>query len=51
MVSKTELIRFGGKRGVWSAGCGKCGVWRMRGVENEGCGKCGVWKMRNVENA
>ena len=23
----------------------------MRSVENAGCGKCGVWKMRGVENA
>ena len=22
--------RFGGKRGVRSAECGKCGVWKMR---------------------
>ena len=29
-----------------NAGCGKCGVWKMRGVENAECGKCGVWKMR-----
>ena len=45
--------RFGGKRGVRSvenAGCGKCGVWKMRGVENTECGKCGVWKIRSVEN-
>ena len=39
-------FRFGGKRGVRSAECGKCRVWKMRGVENEECGKCGVWKMR-----
>ena len=25
--------------------------WKTRGVENAGCGKCGVWKMRSVENA
>ena len=25
----------------------ECGV---RSVENAGCGKCGVWKMRGVEN-
>ena len=22
----------------------------MRSVENAGCGECGVWKMRGVEN-
>ena len=22
-----------------SAGCGKCGVWKIRSVENAGCGK------------
>ena len=38
-------VGFGGKRGVRSAECGKCGVWKMRGVENAECGKCGVWKM------
>ena len=37
---------LGGKRGVRSAECGKCRVWKMRGVENVECGKCGVWKMR-----
>ena len=42
---------FGGKRGVRSAECGKCGVWKMRSVENAECGKRGVWKMRGVENA
>ena len=40
-----------GVRSVENAGCGKCGVWKMRGVENAGCGKCGVWKMRGVEKA
>ena len=40
VLSNTELVRFGGKRGVWSAGCGKCGVWRMSCVENAECGKC-----------
>ena len=32
-----QVERFGGKR-------------RVRSVENAGCGKCGVWKMRGVEN-
>ena len=34
-----------------SAGCGKCGVWKMRGVENAGCGKCGVRTMQGAKNA
>ena len=38
------------KRGVRSAECGKCGVWKVRSVESEECGKCGVWKMQSVEN-
>ena len=33
--------RFGGKRGVGSAGCG---VWKMRSVENAECGKCEIIK-------
>ena len=36
--------------GVQSAGCGKCGVWKMQSLENAGCGKCGMWKMRSAEN-
>ena len=32
--------KFGGKRGVRGAECGKCEVWKM-----------GVWKMRSVESA
>ena len=48
---KDCATRLSGKRGVRSAECGKCGVWKMWSVENAGCGKCGVWKMRSVENA
>ena len=33
-----SLGRFGGKRGVRGAECGKCRVWKMRSVENAKCG-------------
>ena len=28
------LSGLGGRRGLWSAECGKYGVWNMRSVEN-----------------
>ena len=42
-----NFTRFGGKRGVRGAECGKCGVWKMRGVENAECGKCRNMKLTN----
>ena len=39
---KASQFGLDGKRGVRSAECGKCGVWKMQSVENAEYGKCGV---------
>ena len=50
-LQNINTIGGGGKRGVRSEECGKCGVWKVRSVESAECGKCGVRKLWSVETA